>query len=233
MHPSRIIREHRLFAVVSTITAGLGMTAFALFLSDELPVGQWGLFVVVLSGTAVGVVLGCHTQQANRSSYSVSSMYKMAFGVAWRVGTIWVVLAGCIEYGVTLNTATLPTTTVTVTNYPAMFLFFTGIIASGFFFTYIALATWNRIRVKTLSVSNFHIWNVVATLTGIAALIVSVVTLYVTITEDPKQSDTTRRILERELLRQNFESIFREQYLSNEFDDDWRLRRREEEDNSQ
>ena len=248
MHPSRILREHRLVVVVLTITAGMGMTVLALFLEGKLPIGQWGLFVVGLSGTAIGFMLGYHTQRENwenLSLFSAWSMYKMAFGVAWRIGTIWVVLAGCIEYGVTFNISDLPTTSVTVTHYPVIFSFFTSIIASGFSSGYIAFAAWNRIRVRASSVSVLHIWNVVRTLlashivtalTGIAALIISVITLYVTLQQnkdDLKQRDYRLDILKEELRRKEFENFLWRQYSSDKSDDVQSRRRIGEEDNSQ
>ena len=115
---------------------------------------DWAIYVVLAVGACIGLVLGFRHSRAGHDT-----ALRSAFGVGWRIGAIWILVAGVVEYVVTDQTATF-----TVLKFPEVFLPLAAIVAIAFYVSHYVVA-WAR-RLHRVSLSDRAL-NVVLGLTGI------------------------------------------------------------------
>lgn len=160
------------------------------------PEGGWSFAVLI--GVILGLMLGHRAYRSN-----VAQPIGTAFGVAWRIGLVWVVLAALAE-SVTGDAI------VTMSFFPVLLLAFMVIIAGGFILGYLAGTLWN-------GVSNMSPQNLMVMFLSVTGI---VLTIYFGIRSS---GETERRVEEKrqeeqqnELIRQLEEEIERLQKRNNQ-----------------
>lgn len=120
----------------------------------DKPEDSWGLGVVTLSSIILGILLGYRAHRLN-----VVRPIGTAFGVAWRIGVVWIVLAAFAE------SVADPPAIATQASFPLLLLLFIVIIAGAFTIGYMADVI--RSGVANMSVQNLTF--LILALAGIAA----------------------------------------------------------------
>ena len=122
------------------------------------PVTGWG--VASWIGAILGLILGRRASQS-----LVAQPIGAAFGVAWRISFVWVVLAALAENG----KGEIQSAPFTMPFFPSLLVAFIGVIAGGFILGYLAHTLWSGVSRMSLQ----EIMRMLATLLGaIAASIV-------------------------------------------------------------
>ena len=113
----------------------MGMILLALSPPWDLVKSGWGLFLATLATLILGGILGYRVQQLG-GDLPLKTLFGVAFGVAWRIGAIWIVLVGCVEYGMTSLSVSFPTTSATVDHYPIILVCILFIVTGSFLLGY-------------------------------------------------------------------------------------------------
>lgn len=162
---SVILRANIKNVVFSGIITMLG---FSLMYESDATWGKHGSYLVLMSTVILGAILGyrAHGKDSVRPFESV-------FGVAWRIGAVWVVLAVLAEYLV-------PECVLTVKTVPFQFLsaiFFSSMLCVGvpYLLAYLLAYLLDVVRPERLSVNT--VLQVLALLIGVIPLVFQVIIL--------------------------------------------------------
>ena len=143
--------------VIVFLAAIILMGAAVLFWTLEVGPDISGIYIGICTTTILALILGYRAQSLG------ARPFRAAYGVAWRIGAAWVVLAAIGEF-----VATDLTATVTVNIFPVIFIPTVVIVAPTLLIGYVLGIVWHK---ATWEVIRRDILPIVGILIAVAGLL--------------------------------------------------------------